>query len=289
MLIHEIAECCNVTKKAIQYYVEQGLLAPQVLENGYQDFSEQDARGLTKIVLYRKLGLSISEIKSVLKDNKEIKHILQQRTLELEREKIKQELLKRLAEGETVEHLECEINHIGSNDIIIRKLLELFPGYFGKFFSLNFSRYLTGEIKTKEQMEAFYQILAFFDNVPNISLPEDLQRFLDEYMEEYAGQNGTDRIYDILCGKEQAVQNIDEFIDKNKEILKAYKEFKQTDVYKNSPVVRLMEYMKNVCEANGYYDVFIPAMRKLSPLYNEYYEQMLQANELLLKKYPEYV
>ena len=68
-----------------------------------------------------------------------------------------------------------EINNIGLNTIIINKLLELFPGYYGKFISLNFSRYLSCEIETKEQMEAFYQIITFFDNVPDINLLENLQ------------------------------------------------------------------------------------------------------------------
>jgi len=49
-----------------------------------------------------------------------------------------------------------------------------------------------------------------------------------------------------------------------------------------------MELMKEFCSSNGYYDVFIPAMRRLSPLYNEYYEQMLRANEEFIKTHPEY-
>lgn len=47
--------------------------------------------------------------------------------------------------------------------------------------------------------------------------------------------------------------------------------------------------MKIFCESSGYYDVFIPAMRKLSPLYNAYYEQMLKANDKFMKNYPEYL
>ena len=50
-----------------------------------------------------------------------------------------------------------------------------------------------------------------------------------------------------------------------------------------------MAYMKQVCATNGYYDTFIPAMRQLSPLYNEYYEQMLIANERFAESYPEYL
>ena len=289
MLINEIAKSCNITKKAVQYYVEQGLIAPKILENGYKDFSEQDMELLKQIVLYRKLGLSISEIKLVFENHNEISCILHQRTLELEREKAKQELLKRIENGEKVENLEQEINNINSNTMIIKKLLELFPSYYGKFISLNFSRYLTGKIETEEQMKAFHQIIEFFDNVPDIHLPEDLQQYLDDYLEEYSSEEGIEKINYIRQAKDKAVRNIDEFVKSNKDILEEYKKWKQTDEYKNSPAFRLMEYMKQVCTSNGYYEVFIPAMRKISPLYNEYYEQLLKANDEFVRIYPEYL
>ena len=289
MLINEIAKKCKITKKAVQYYTQQGLIVPVVMENGYHNFSEQDAEILKQVVLYRKLGLSISEIKGVLRNHKELTSILHQRTLEIEREKLKQELLKRIENGEKEENLETEINNINSNAIIVKRLLELFPSYYGKFISLNFSRYLSGKIETEEQMKAFQQIIEFFDNVPDINLPEDLQQYLDEYLEVYSSEEGTKIISDILQKKDHAMQNIDEFVENHKEILDDYNKLKQTEEFKNSPAFRLMEYMKQFCTNNGYYDVFIPAMRKLSPLYNEYYEQMLKANDEFVRIYPEYL
>lgn len=289
MLINEAAKKCNITKKAIQYYVEQGLIVPAILENGYKDFSEADVKLLKQIVLYRRLGLSISEIKKVLANPNEIKSILYQRTLELEREKAKQELLKRLHSGEDIESLEKEINNINSKSIIIKKLVDLFPGYYGKFVSLNFSRYLTGTIETEEQMQALNEIIEFFDNVPDIDIPADLQAYLNSYLEEYSSEEGIEKINSILQEKDNAFQNIDEFVKSNKEILDNYMEFKQSEEYKNSPAYEFMELMKEFCQTNGYYDIFIPAMRKLSPLYNRYYEQMLKANEEFEKKYPEYI
>ena len=289
MLINEIAKKCKITKKAVQYYTQQGLIVPVVMENGYHNFSEQDAEILKQVVLYRKLGLSISEIKGVLRNHKELTSILHQRTLELEQEKLKQELLKRIENGEKVENLETEINNINSNAIIVKRLLELFPSYYGKFFALNFSRYLSGKIETEEQKKAFQQIIEFFDNVPDIDLPEDLQQYLDEYLEVYSSEEGTKIISDILQKKDHAMQNIDEFVENHKEILDDYNKLKQTEEFKNSPAFRLMEYMKQFCTNNGYYDVFIPAMRKLSPLYNEYYEQMLKANDEFVRIYPEYL
>ena len=126
----------------------------------------------------RRLGLSISEIKSILANPDELKSVLYKKTLELEQEKAKQDILQKLCNGESLEKLEQEINNINSKTIIIKKLMDLFPSYYGKFISLNFSRYLTGRIETKEQMEAFKEIIDFFDNVPNIKIPKDLQKYL---------------------------------------------------------------------------------------------------------------
>lgn len=288
MLINEAARKCGITKKAVQYYVEQGLVDPKVLENGYRDFSEEDTKVLKRVVLYRKLGLSIREIRRVLEDRREISGIFYQRELELEQEKTKQEWLKRLAAGEAIEDLEPEIDPLSSNTIIIQKLGELFPGYYGKIIRLHFSRYLTGKVETEEQKKAFHQIIEFFDRVPEIRLPDDLREYLDACMEEGSGEEETERLRRVLQEQEYALQNLDEFVRNHKKVLDDYQKYRQTEEYQNSPACRLMETMKQICAANGYDDTFIPAMRKLSPLYNEHYEQLLKANEQFTKSYPEY-
>ena len=289
MLINEVAKLCNLTKKAVEYYTEQGMVCPTILENGYRDFSKQDIEILKQVALYRKLGLSIFEIKSIFLSPNEIKNILYKKTLELEQEKAKQDILQKLSNGESLEELEQEINNINSKSIIIKKLMDLFPSYYGKFIGLNFSRYLTGRIETKEQMEAFKEIIDFFDNVPDIKLPKDLQEYLDNYLEEYSSQEVQEKINSIIQAKDKNIKNIDEFVRKNKEALDRYNEYKKTDEFKNSSANRLMELMKQVCAANGYYEKFIPAMRKLSPSYNEYYEQLIKSNEQFMKNYPEYI
>ena len=289
MLINEAARKCGITKKAAQYYVEQGLVDPKVLENGYRDFSEEDTKVLKRVVLYRKLGLSIREIRRVLEDRGEISGIFYQRELELEQEKTKQEWLKRLAAGEAIEDLEPEIDPLSSNTIIIQKLGELFPGYYGKIIRLHFSRYLTGKVETEEQKKAFHQIIEFFDRVPEIRLPDDLREYLDACMEEGSGEEETERLRRVLQEQEYALQNLDEFVRNHKKVLDDYQKYRQTEEYQNSPACRLMETMKQICAANGYDDTFIPAMRKLSPLYNEHYEQLLKANEQFTKSYPEYL
>lgn len=227
MLINDVAKLCNLTKKAVEYYTEQGLICPNILENGYRDFSKQDIEILKKIALYRRLGLSIFEIKSILDNPDKLKSILYKKTLELEQEKVKQDILQKLCNGESLEKLEREINNINSKSIIIKKLMELFPSYYGKFICLSYSRYLTGRLETKEQMEAFKEIIDFFDNVPDIEIPKDLQEYLDEYLEKYSSEEWQEKMNSIIQSKDENIKNIDEFVRKNKKVLDQYNDYKK--------------------------------------------------------------
>lgn len=68
MLIHEVCKITNLTKKAIAYYIGQGLLSPAASENGYRDFKEEHVECLNRISVLRKLGLGTEEIRAVLND-----------------------------------------------------------------------------------------------------------------------------------------------------------------------------------------------------------------------------
>lgn len=68
MLINEVSKITALTKKAIEYYVEQGLISPTVLENNYRYFSESDVESLKKISVLRKLGVGTEDAKTVLSD-----------------------------------------------------------------------------------------------------------------------------------------------------------------------------------------------------------------------------
>ena len=62
MLRSEIQKETGLTRKAIEYYEDKGLINPQKSENGYRDYSIKDLEILKKIAIFRKLGMSISDI-----------------------------------------------------------------------------------------------------------------------------------------------------------------------------------------------------------------------------------
>lgn len=283
MLIREVSKETNLTKKAIEYYCEHGLVNPEVLENGYRDFSSEDVEALRKISLYRKLGLNIADIKAVLKNQKLLQDVVYRKSLELDRQKEKQEVLKKLSNGSKLEDVEKEINSIAAKATILEKLLDMFPSYFGRFFSMNFSYYLNGTIETEEQKQAFEEIIEFLDNTPNLEIPKELQAYVDEYTDVFSSND----ISKMIHSKKENIKDYEKFIEDNKDILKEYIEYKKTDEFKNSPANKLAELTKEFCKTSGYYDKFIPAMRKLSSEYNKYQERLLEVNEKFIKDYPE--
>lgn len=58
-------------------------------------------------------------------------------------------------------------------------MLNVFPGYYGKYISLHFAQYLNEPVISDEQQEAFGTVIEFLDNV-SFALPPDLQQYLDE-------------------------------------------------------------------------------------------------------------
>ena len=63
----ELAKLFNISKYKIRHYLEQEILVPKRNQaNGYYYFDEGDIYRLYQIMLYRKIGFSLSEIKASL-------------------------------------------------------------------------------------------------------------------------------------------------------------------------------------------------------------------------------
>lgn len=284
MLINEVSKITGLTKKAIEYYIEQGLIFPSVLENGYRNFKQDDVEQLKQIAVLRKLGISTEDIKIVLTDDSKetLKNISLQKELNIQRDNAKKEVLDKLCSGKSFSDISKELDAIEKSKTILEKLLEAFPGYFGRYICLHFARFLNEPIKTERQQAAYERVISFLDNMPRLSLPDDLQKYILDYTEDI----GTNQINKMIDDYRKNIENIDEFLSDYKEILEKYMEYRQSEEYQKSPAGRLMEYMKEFNSTNGYYDEFIPALKELSPSYAEFYKQLELANEKLMNKYP---
>lgn len=285
MLINEVSKVTGLTKKAIEYYTLQELVSPIILGNGYRDYSNDDIERLNKISILRKLDISIQEIKAILYDNSNtvLKVISVRKELSLQREVTKREVLDKLSSGISYDQISAKLKTIDNAKTITEKLLEAFPGYYGRFICLHFARFLNEHIKTKSQQSAYETIINFLDDMPLLSLPKELQ----EYLTEATDHIGTEQITEMIVSTKKSIENPDDFMSENKEVLESYLAYKQTEEYKKSPAYKMMEIMRQFNNTSGYYDVFIPAMKELSSSYSEYCKHLEIANEKLIAQYPE--
>lgn len=270
MMLADVKRETGLTRKAIEYYCNQEIVSPLLLENGYRDFSNSDVVTLKEVSLYRKLSLSIKEIKSILKDKKELAMILHQRKSNLEIEKEQVSLLQRLVSGEEILDISLEVNNLYSKSSLINQILERFPGYIGRIFSVQFQYYLEDTIKTQEQSDAFDQIIDFLDNMPPLVISEKLSEYLNACAAEITDQ----QIEEVLKSKEQSIHNSEDFLKGNKDFLEEYIKYKTGDKRISAIEYELQEMIRNFCQSTGYYEIVIPAMRVLSPSYDDFYKQL---------------
>lgn len=65
MKIKEIEQRTGIARANIRFYESKGLLHPERQGNNYREYSEADVETLRKIILLRRLGLSIEDIQAV--------------------------------------------------------------------------------------------------------------------------------------------------------------------------------------------------------------------------------
>lgn len=292
MFINEVCKKCSLTKKAIEYYIGQGLISPTIKENGYRCFSEEDALRLKRISVLRSLGVSIADIRNVLTDESAavLQELAGRTQLEITALQERQKLMQELAAGQDWEQVHDKLRQLEKRQSILERLLNVFPGYYGRYACSHFALYLNEPIVTDEQQEAFETIIGFLDNA-DFDIPDDIQEYFDEVLSEAIArcENSMDDFAEKMsAGMNDAVQDPEKFLADNREIIERYIAYKQSDEYKASPTYRWEESFRQFGKVSGYNDIFIPAMCRLSKSYREYQEKIKKADEKLIQEYPQY-
>ena len=279
MYIHEAAKRTGTTKKAIEYYCQKGLLSPQLSENGYRDFSREDVDCLKKIALLRGLGVAVEDIRELLggDDGTAFSRIIEEQENAIERRKEQNELLKELAATGDWDAMYRKAAASESRQSVTDRLTAAFPGFWGKYLSLHFGRFLQEPVRTRDEADALRKICEYLDGV-QFEIPEELEACFDE-MDSEAGRKALGGADAALAG---ALRDPETWLKNNREIIERYLAFRKTDEYKNSPGAKLMELLKRFNEEQGYNSIFIPAMRRLSPAYDAYLTKLHEADRVFL-------
>lgn len=285
MLVNEVCKKCSLTKKAIEYYVEQGLVSPQIQENGYRVFSEEDVEKLKKVSILRNLGLPVSDIQMVLSHQATniLKEISDKKFLEISALKEKHKLIQELASNNNWEQIHERLKQLEKKQSVLERLINVFPGFYGRYICLHFSIYLNEPITTTEQENAFCEIIDFLDNI-NFTVCAELQEYLNDVT-----INFDENFMEIISSSvNNAIEDTERYICDNREVIESYMKYKQSDEYKTSAVYQLEQSLRQFSNTSGYNDVFIPAMCRLSKSYKEYHNALMKASDKFLKQYPLY-
>ena len=275
MLRSEIQDKTGLTRKAIEYYEDKGLINPHRLENGYKDYTEKDLDILVKVSILRKLGVSLSEIKQcVLYNSSTLSSVLRMKEHQLEVDERRKNILELIVKGEKQELIDEYIAMIETEESIYNRLERVFPGYFGQLF---FAAYLPfmNEPLTKDGEEAFIKYVSYLDNLPTFELSEDEKKFIDEISSNF----DMSILKKVNEDKISTVENIEDWLEKNKDSILQYESYKNSEQYQNSLLRDIQEKLRKYMIDNNYYQVAIPLIRKFSKSYNMYYEKMMKANE----------
>ena len=279
MLRNEIQKLSGLTRKAIEYYEERGLIKPKKSENGYRDYSEKDLQILTKISLYRKVGLTVAEIEKILNSGiNSLSLILRKKQYELEVEEKRKDILELIVKGEKESIINEKLNILEKEETIYEKLERAFPGYFGMMIFSAYQPFLN-EPLSEDSKSAYIKYVKYLDNLPQFELSEEEQK----HNEKNTSDIKLADLKGVSDARIKAVENFEKWWDENKDIVEKYEEFKKSDEYTNSLMKQIQDKLQKYIQENNYYDIAIPLIRKFSKGYDDYYVKLTNANEKYMK------
>ena len=283
MQMGQVQKETGLTRKAIEYAILQGFITPKTMENGYRDFNEQEVDLLKKIKVLRKLGLSGTEIQAVLSGNSTLQKCAVKKESQIQLEQEKSRILEKLSESFDYQAASKSLENLSQKETILQKLLDAFPGVYGELFSIHFAPFLNFSIQTQEQKQAYEKIVAFLDEIPPFEVPDELSAEI----KKGAALLGKEKLHEIQLQTQSSIQNIDSFLEENEDMMNHYLTFRQSKEYYDSPAFKIQQLFLKFSQNYGYYEVFLPALRTLSPGYCEYCKQMEAAEKKLFEKYPQ--
>ena len=261
MLLNEIIKEVGMTKRAVKYYEEKGLLIVNKDNNGYRNYTKQDVDTLKKISVYRKLGIGIKDIQKLLKtDDKSILlHIYQEKLQEHVLQDYELKALKQFIDDGNAD----KANELLDYQTVENAIESLLPGKeWANYFKSHFKPFLNIRLTTPEQKQALQNILEYCDKT-TLKIPFMMQigmkiantvsqesRTADEMIAYYRDMNENE--YSKLKEKVYAGVKM------------------KTGMMKYHPSFIAQRKMQKELQNKGYNDIFLPNLMVLSPKYAEY-------------------
>ncbi len=275
MLLNEIAKEVGMTKRAIKYYEEKGLLSIKKDDNGYRNYTQEDVETLKKISIYRKLGISIDDIKKLLEtdDKKLLLSIYNQKLQEKQLQESELEALKEFIDDGDPD----KANELLDYETIENAIESMLPKEeWSNYLMSHFKPFLNIRIKTPEQKQALKNILEFCENT-TLKTP-----FLMKLGMKLAGDIAKEtKTADEMISYYRDMSN-EEYERLKADVLKGAK--LKSGILKYHPSYIAQRKMMKEYQDKGYNNIFIPNLMVLSPKYGEYKRALDSVNDRICRE-----
>ena len=222
MKINEVMKETGLTKKAIYYYENEGLIKPQKNpDNNYRNYTSEEVRTLIVINILRRLDVPIKGIGDIINNSASMKDILKEQLIVTNRKinmlqqnkKIMNDLITRDMEESdftfnTLKEFNAQLDKFTESQGQVGKELEFyFPGTLGKTFAIFYNNSLNVPLDTEEKVSAWNELINKLDEMKEIDFPEDIKLIVDELYEDADGEESASwerinrQITDYLSGK----------------------------------------------------------------------------------------
>lgn len=275
MLVNEILKEVGMTRRAIKYYEEKGLLSIKKDTNGYRNYTDEDVKVLKKISVYRKLGISIEDIKKLLANND--KGIL----ISIYNQKLQEKQLQE-SELEALKDFIDNGNPDKANEVLDYKTIEsaiksMFPDEaWAEYLNSHFKPFLNVRIKTSEQKQALKNILEYCENT-TLKTPFMMKLGI----KLASGITSETRTADEMIAYYRDMSD-EEYEKLKADVLKGAK--LKSGIMKYHPAFIAQRKMMKEYQDKGYNDVFIPNLMVLSPKYGEYKRALDTVNDRICRE-----
>lgn len=275
MLLNEIAKEVGMTKRAIKYYEEKGLLSIKKDDNGYRNYTQKDVETLKKISIYRKLGISIDDIKKLLEtaDKKLLLSIYNQKLQEKQLQESELEALKEFIDDGDPD----KANELLDYETIENAIESMLPeAEWSNYLMSHFKPFLNIRIKTPEQKQALKNILEFCENT-TLKTP-----FMMKLGMKLAGDIAKEtKTADEMISYYRDMSN-EEYERLKADVLKGVK--LKSGILKYHPSYIAQRKMMKEYQDKGYNNIFIPNLMVLSPKYGEYKRALDSVNDRICRE-----
>lgn len=275
MLLNEIVKEVGMTKRAIKYYEEKGLLSVKKDVNGYRNYTKEDVETLKKISIYRKLGICIDDIKKLLETNDKriLLDVYHQKLQEKQIHESELEALKEYIDDGDPD----KANELLDYETIENAIESMLPEEeWADYLISHFKPFLDVRIKTSEQKQALKNILEYCENT-TLKTP-----FMMKLGIKLSGG--------IVKETRTADEMISYYRDMSEEeyerlkagVLKGAK--LKSGILKYHPSYVAQRRMMKEYQNKGYNDIFIPNLMILSPKYGEYKRALDSVNDRICRR-----